>query len=335
MRVSRLRSGAAAAALLLAVAVADDHASGSHTHTRDDHDWTNISSLSNRSLNGTNGTNGTNATNRTVGDECYAGGGEDGGEAPVENKYQIIGAVMAVFASSMGNLGVSIQKISHNRDARQHPSKRKPYFKRCLWWCGLSTVIIGSLLDFEALSFATQVLVATTGGAVTILSNVTFAVLLLKEKLTVKDSIGSLLVILGVVFAALANPPDHLYSVSDFEPMFVEPEFLSYFGLQVIVVICIFLGIKHVEEGSKLQAYLYAVSAGIFGGWSVLLGKCTSEVVRETISDPVNNNQFLHFSSYVFIVGMLAFLVTQTHLLNMALMLGDTLSVFPFFQVSE
>ena len=33
----------------------------------------------------------------------------------------------------------------------------KSHFKRPLWWCGIFTMIFGSLCDFMALSFATQV----------------------------------------------------------------------------------------------------------------------------------------------------------------------------------
>ena len=210
---------------------------------------------------------------------------------PAENNLQFVGAIMAIIASTCANLGVTIQKTSHNRNSALHPSKQRPYFRRKLWWCGLATVITASICDFEALSFATQVLVATVGGCVTILSNVTFAVVLLKERLTPKDGIGSLLVIAGVVLAALANPPDHLYTVADFQPMFLQPVFLVYCGLLVGALLCMLVTVMRLERGSKHRAFLYAVSSGIFGGCSVLLGKCTSEVVRETIMDPVHNNQ--------------------------------------------
>jgi hypothetical protein len=45
------------------------------------------------------------------------------------------------------------------------------------------------------------------------------------------------------------------------------------------------------------------------------------------------NGDYSHIISYVFIIGMVITLLTQTHLLNMAIMHGDTLTVFPFFQV--
>ena len=206
-----------------------------------------------------------NETGANHSDSCYFSDTAGTTKPPMENHYQIVGAIMAVFASTLANLGVTIQKTSHNQDDKLHVSQKQPYYRRKLWWCGLVTVITASICDFEALSFATQVLVATVGGAVTILSNLTFAVILLKEKLTIKDLFGSLLVIGGVVLAALANPPDHLYTVSDFLPKFTGIVFLVYNGLLVVMLGSMFLTIKFHLGGAtskKREAYLYAVSSG-------------------------------------------------------------------------
>lgn len=43
-------------------------------------------------------------------------------------------------------------------------------------------------------------------------------------------------------------------------------------------------------------------------------------------------NQFVYFTTYLFMGGMMCTLVLQTDLLNRAIMVGDTLSVFPMFQ---
>jgi hypothetical protein len=43
-------------------------------------------------------------------------------------------------------------------------------------------------------------------------------------------------------------------------------------------------------------------------------------------------NQFVFFTTYLFVGGMICTLVLQTDLLNRAIMTGDTLSVFPMFQ---
>ena len=56
--------------------------------------------------NWTNATNATNGTNRTS-DACYISDVGSSEEPPVKNELQVIGAFMAVFASSSGNFGTT------------------------------------------------------------------------------------------------------------------------------------------------------------------------------------------------------------------------------------
>lgn len=78
----------------------------------------------------------------------------------------------------------------------------------------------------------------------------------------------------------------------------------------------------------KLPLYWAAIS-GTIGAQSVLLAKCVMEMIFASIN---GDNQFVYFGTYVLIGGMVATLLTQTHALNMATMVGDTMSTFPVFQ---
>ena len=69
---------------------------------------------------------------------------------------ETFGAVLAVVASVVSNLGVNIQKFSHAQDSQLPDVDQRPYIQRPLWWIGLSFVIFGSLGDFTAFGFATQ-----------------------------------------------------------------------------------------------------------------------------------------------------------------------------------
>lgn len=57
--------------------------------------------------------------------------------------------------------------------------------------------------------------------------------------------------------------------------------------------------------------------------------QCASILLILTLS---GENQFVYFTTYLFVGGMICTLVLQTDLLNRAIMAGDTLSVFPMFQ---
>jgi uncharacterized membrane protein len=60
--------------------------------------------------------------------------------------------------------------------------------------------VIGSAADFVALSFAPQSLVAPLG-ALTMVSNVIFAPLILREHVTTKDLIATFIILSGSVLA--------------------------------------------------------------------------------------------------------------------------------------
>lgn len=93
--------------------------------------------------------------------------------------------------------------------------------------------------------------------------------------------------------------------------------------------------IQHVEDVMEGLAsrdhvpYYYAICSGVVGAISVLLAKCLALMIKTSLH---GDNQFVHPISYAFIIGMGVTLLVQTHLLNMATILGDTMTVFPIFQ---
>jgi len=78
--------------------------------------------------------------------------------------------------------------------------------------------------------------------------------------------------------------------------------------------------------------YVYASCAGCIGAMSVLFASCVAKLLMETLN---GNNQFttLDPTPYAFIALMLCTITAQTHFLNSALIMGDSMSVFPVFQV--
>ncbi|TMW63788.1 hypothetical protein Poli38472_002729 [Pythium oligandrum] len=75
--------------------------------------------------------------------------------------------------------------------------------------------------------------------------------------------------------------------------------------------------------------FYYAICSGIIGSMTVLLAKCSAVMISLSIK---GENQFHYPVTYVFIGGMFAFIVVQTHFLNLATALGDIMTVFPIFQ---
>ncbi|KAL3657018.1 hypothetical protein V7S43_018066 [Phytophthora oleae] len=261
-------------------------------------------------------------------------GGEDDADN-VQGKW--IGLAIIITSAVLSNLGVNVQKFSHVREEEKPVFERQTYYTRPLWLTGLILVVLGAIGDFEALGFAPQALVAAVGGGFTVLANVFFAHLWLGQILTKTDVLGTLLIIIGVVLSTVANEPDEQMSLLELEKQFFQLGFLIYLGVMTAVLGGIFGQIEAIsrlpralnENKYRLLPFMYATASGIFGSFSVLLAKCASILLILTFS---GENQFIYFTTYLFMGGMMCTLVLQTDLLNRAIMVGDTLSVFPMFQ---
>ncbi|KAF4029246.1 Magnesium transporter NIPA [Phytophthora infestans] len=261
-------------------------------------------------------------------------GGDDDADN-VQGKW--IGLAIVITSAVLSNLGVNVQKLSHVREEEKPVFERQTYYTRPLWLTGLVLVVLGAVGDFEALGFAPQALVASVGGGFTVLANVFFAHLWLGQILTRTDVLGTLLIIIGVVLSTVANEPDEQMSLVELEKQFFQLGFLIYLGVMTVVLGAIFGQIEAIsrlpralnESKYRLLPFMYATASGIFGSFSVLLAKCASILLILTVS---GENQFVYFTTYLFMGGMMCTLVLQTDLLNRAIMVGDTLSVFPMFQ---
>ncbi|KAG7381172.1 NIPA-like protein 3 [Phytophthora boehmeriae] len=260
--------------------------------------------------------------------------GEDDNDN-VQGKW--IGLGIVIGSAVLSNLGVNVQKLSHVQEDERPIFERRTYYTRPMWLVGLILIALGAIGDFEALGFAPQSLVAAVGGGFTVLANVFFAHLWLGQILTRTDVLGTLLIIIGVVLSTVANEPDQQMSLVELEKQFFQLGFLVYLGVMTAILAGLFGQVEAIlrlpramnEAKYRLLPFMYATASGIFGSFSVLLAKCASILLILTVS---GENQFVYFTTYLFMGGMMCTLVLQTDLLNRAIMAGDTLSVFPMFQ---
>ncbi|TMW60580.1 hypothetical protein Poli38472_000622 [Pythium oligandrum] len=251
--------------------------------------------------------------------------------------YKWVGLGIVIGSAILSNLGVNVQKLSHVREEELPAFKRRMYYTRPIWIIGMILIVLGAIGDFEALGFAPQALVASVGGGCTVLANVFFAHLWLGQILTMTDVIGTLLIIIGVVLSTVVNEPDDKMSLEELEMQFFQPGFLVYLGVMILILGVMFGEIQAISRLPKRNnmakhrrlPFVYATASGIFGSFSVLLAKCASILLILTMG---GDNQFVYFTTYLFVGGMISTLVLQTDLLNRAIMVGDTVSVFPMFQ---
>lgn len=156
-----------------------------------------------------------------------------------------IGALLAISSAVISNLGVNVQKKSHNNHRVEEENENNTaYLTRPLWWLGLSLVIFGSAGDFIAFGFATQALVASLGGGTTIVANVVIAHYFNHEDVYWSDAAGLLCIIMGTLTVALITEADQGYTLEELESRFVHPKFIIYISIVILCMLSLMATIK-------------------------------------------------------------------------------------------
>ncbi|RLN89556.1 hypothetical protein BBJ28_00010256 [Nothophytophthora sp. Chile5] len=154
--------------------------------------------------------------------------------------------------------------------------------------------------------------------------------------------VGMVLIVLGAIgdFEALGFAPQALVASVGGGFTVLANVFFAHLWLGQILTLTDVLGTLLIIIGVVLstvanepddQMSLLELEKQFFQlGFLIYLGvMCASILMILTVG---GENQFVYFTTYLFMGGMVCTLVLQTDLLNRAIMVGDTLSVFPMFQ---
>ena len=104
-----------------------------------------------------------------------------------------VGVVLSTVGSVVLNIGHNVMKQAHERGAGLGSVG---YLRERRWWCGFGLFVCGNGLDFVALSFAAQSVIAALGG-VSLVSNAVLAPWFNGERMGAWDVGGTALVEIG------------------------------------------------------------------------------------------------------------------------------------------
>jgi len=242
-----------------------------------------------------------------------------------ENYNWLIAVLLGSLASFVSNLGLTLQKLQHQRSAAISDARK--YYVQPLWMVGLCLIILGSLADFTALSFGPQSLVAPLG-SLTLVCNAILAPLLLREQISRHELLATFIIIFGSTIAVIfASHEDKLYSISDlFDFYWGVPWLLYFFSISAFVAaVLLFIRKMHTfeREGDKqellaryrvLYRLAYPSISGAVGAQSVLLAKCSVELLVNTVE---HRGMFLaDYRSYLVMASLGATIFLQIMWLN-------------------
>jgi len=215
------------------------------------------------------------------------------------------------------------------------------YTRQPMWVAGIVCVILGSLFDFAALAFVDQAVVAPLG-SLTLVSNVFFAPLLLKEKVNRKQLYCTALIIAGSILAvAFAPHAENSPSVREMFGNFAMPRFIIYAVISCAVVALLrYISFRlnkirrqdmHAYHAvARYHTFAYAACAGIMGAQSVLFAKCTAMLLASTFSGKAI--MFVFWQSYFILAGLGVTIFLQIRWLNSGLQRFSALLIVPIFQ---
>uniref|UniRef100_A0A7S3DAC4 Magnesium transporter n=1 Tax=Palpitomonas bilix TaxID=652834 RepID=A0A7S3DAC4_9EUKA len=120
-----------------------------------------------------------------------------------------VGIITAILGNITINVGLTLQKLVHNKIAKMEEENNKPegtsIIKFKVWWIGIVLMLGGEIGNFLAFGLAPTSVVSPLG-AIGIVANAVLAFVVLKEKFRKRDIIGCFVVIGGTIGFVMNAP---------------------------------------------------------------------------------------------------------------------------------
>ncbi|KNC51674.1 uncharacterized protein AMSG_07737 [Thecamonas trahens ATCC 50062] len=281
-----------------------------------------------------------------------------------------IGVVLSAVGSIILNVGHNLMKAAHMANVlAAAAADQRPvlYLRLPRWWAGMALFLAGNALDFVALSFAAQSLIAALGG-ISLVSNVLLASIINGETLSVLDGVGTVLVISGAILAVLfGNRNDKDYDADSLLDLFDSLILWIYWAAVIGAVTVLAFVVLRIRDrkaareaairqqrlnraaapdegcdddvnvdagddwGITLLPLLHICIGGLVGGQTAIGAKASSEMLAATV---IRGDSQLTQPWVYAIVGVTAITaLTQLHQFQLALSLADSLFVVPTYYV--
>eukprot|EP00298_Acanthocystis_sp_HF-20_P015583 c21185_g1_i1.p1 GENE.c21185_g1_i1~~c21185_g1_i1.p1 ORF type:complete len:486 (+),score=198.18 c21185_g1_i1:25-1458(+) len=280
--------------------------------------------------------------------ERYGKEGEGEEEESEDKSGWAIGIILCIASACASVLGLTCQKKAHMKNEHLPIEKRKPYIKIPIWWCGLGGIILGAILDFLSLGFAPQTVVASLGST-TLVINALVAPLILKEKLSRLEIVGTLTITIGAAIAVSSSSQKaQSYNLDILKCLYRESGFIIYAVVISAFALTLYTLFKIADKKAesddisyypywaKIHPFTVTTLSGTLGAQSLLFAKSFSIILRGIYSPSADSDGasvFLHYETYLIIVAMICTIISQTHTLNLSLQRFDSVVVLPLFQV--
>lgn len=140
--------------------------------------------------------------------------------------------ILTMIGQFFSALAYVLMKIAHNR-----VGKEKSVYKDSYWWLGFFSMFFACGVQFFALGYGSQLLLASAS-TLTIIYNIMLSVVFLKEKLILLDKIAIFLMCAGsVIFVShMSLPEDKVVTNEEVIILLTSPRSISYVVISFILI---------------------------------------------------------------------------------------------------
>ncbi|KAI1876033.1 hypothetical protein JX265_000722 [Neoarthrinium moseri] len=249
-----------------------------------------------------------------------------------------IGVLVGLVSTSVQSLGLTLQRKSHILEDEKGPHDvRRPPHRRRRWQLGMGMFVIANILGSTVQISTLPLPVLSTLQAAGLVFNSLCATLILSEPFTRWSLWGTLLVSGGAVligiFGAIPSPAHSLRELLDLMGRW---QFILWMVLQAVLVIGVAIVTELVSRFSNLtqnarfrfiRGLAYGFISGVLSAHSLLFAKSAVELVLRTIAD--KDNQFVHWQSWMIVLGLVTLALSQLYYLHRGLKLVSTSVLYP------
>lgn len=249
-----------------------------------------------------------------------------------------LGIVVGLLSTSVQSLGLTLQRKSHILEDEKVPYDiRRPPYRRRRWQVGMAMFIVSNVLGSSVQISMLPLPVLSTLQASGLVFNSICATLILGEPFTRWSLGGTLLVCSGAVLIAVFGAiPSPAHKLSELLELLGRRPFVLWMSFQAVFVVGLAVATELVSRFTKLmqdnrfrlaRGFAYGCISGTLSAHALLVAKSAVELIVRTITD--RDNQFVHWQSWMLVVGLVVLALSQLYYLHRGLKLVSTSVLYP------
>lgn len=248
-----------------------------------------------------------------------------------------LGVIVGLVSTSVQSIGLTLQRKSHLlEEEKDDDYERRPPYKRRRWQLGMLMFIVANLVGSTIQITTLPLPVLSTLQASGLVFNSICASIILSEPFTRYSLVGTVLVAAGAVligtFGALTEPSHNLDQLLK---LLGRHQFLLWmWGTTAMVLVLIItnwvlkrLYPRPTPRLRLVRGMFFGCISGILSAHSLLIAKSAVELLVRTIVD--RHNQFNRWQSWMILLGLIAFALSQLYYMHRGLKLCSTSVLYP------